>query len=408
MASVSAEPIVVHGAMLPALLGIPVHDIRVIDERGKAVPFQLDEMTPEGEYVCPQCEKANAEAANGIFDAQDEIVFLWEDAGSDSAAAESLRGMKDTAVLVTVRKGAARRYVWISGNSGLPASATRYLDYDHASQYLKTPFYYAQFGYNRFHFITAGVMDFVTGKYQRVTNELRVSIVFRTLWGLLPFTYSEENIVCTVSRYKAGPLRLIRRGDFHLRLGLGIKGSRAVVYQFCYPQMVKVPVRVHLPLRFRSLFSDAFIEMTPVLHKEAGKFRFMVPSLGFLEPVSARSVDTLIQVVPDKGYLVSDGTKGYGWITRINADPSLLSGSGYVLRRPTKRQGIAECGFKLTVRDLPRGNYDILNWVFFSKDRQENQQHDLLPVLEPAMVTVNGKDVSNLLVAPAPSSAGNR
>jgi hypothetical protein len=351
-----AEPIVINGSMVPTLVGTPLPDLRIINSQGNAIPFQADEITPGGEYVCPRGAKPNADSADNKLDNRDEIVFLWEDATTDQTMVE--RDLRPAIVSerVTITRGSEVRYVWVCNNRMAPLSTVKYLTYDHERQYLKTPFYYAQFGRNRFHFIKAGVMDFGSGRFLNLTNELRVVIALKTLWGLLPITYTEENIICNVKRYKIGPLRLIRRGDFYLKIGLGIKGSKAVVYQICYPQLVKVPVRVHLPVRFRSFFSDAFIEMTPVLNKESSNFRFIVPSCDFTEKFTAKSVDTLINTIPDKGYIVSDGIKGYGWITQINADPSVLSGSGYILRRPSKRGGIAECGFKLTVRDLPRGS----------------------------------------------------
>lgn len=400
--ALTAEPIVFNGAMVPALVGTPVDGLRMTNSQGNAIPFQVDEITSGGEYVCPQGEMPNADSADNKLDNRDEIVFLWEDATTDQTMVErnARLTMSCASERVTIAKGNEVRYIWIGNNRMMPLSTVNYLTYDHERQYLKTPFYYTQFGRDRFHFIKAGVMDFGSGRYLNLTNELRVVIALKALWGLLPITYTEENIVCSVKRYKEGPLRLIRRGDFHLNLGLGIKGSKAVVYQICYPQMVKVPVRVNLPLRFRSFFNDVFIEMTPVLNKESTSFRFMVPSLNFTEKLTAKSVDTLIKTVPDKGYIVSDGVKGYGWITQVNVDPSLLSGSGYVLRRPSKRGGIAECGFKLSIRDLPKGSYDITNWVFFSKDRIEEQKKEILTVLDPAVITTNAATGKNLLISP--------
>lgn len=396
-----AEPVVLNGAMVPAFVGTPIADLRLINDHGNPIPFQVDEITAGGEYICPQGEKPNADSADGKLDKQDEIVFLRDDAGTGESLAlqRSLQSVSAAAERVAVSCGNEKRYVWITNNTLIPLSTERYIAYDHVRQYCKTPYYYAQFGRDRFHFIKAGVMDFGTGGFCNLTNELRVVIALRTLWGLLPITYTEDNIVCTVKRYKTGPLRLIRRGDFHLRLGLGIKASKAAVYQICYPQMVKVPVRVHLPVRFKKLFSDAYIEMTPILNKESSRFRFIVPSLDFVEKITAKSVDTLLKAVPDQGFLVSDGIKGYGWITRVEADPALLAGSGYVLRRPSKRGGVAECGFKLAIRDLPKGDYDIINWVFFSKDRIEAHKKELLSVLDPAIITTNVATCKNLLQA---------
>jgi hypothetical protein len=70
-----------------------------------------------------------------------------------------------------------------------------------------------------------------------------------------------------------------------------------------------------------------------------------------------------------------------------------------VLRRPSKRGGVAECGFKLAIRDLPKGDYDIINWVFFSKDRIEVHKKELLAVLDPAIITTNVATCKNLLQA---------
>ena len=390
--------------MLPDFIGNPVSGVRVCSGSGSAIPFQIDEKTCDGEYICPQGESPNADVANNRLDPQDEIVFLWEDADS-AAAGDTCTGVRDTAVHgavpVTITQGPEMRRVWIVEDTAIPLSKVSYCFYDHERQYLRTPYYYAQFARDRFHFIKAGVMDFESHDYIDLTKELRVEIVFKILWGLIPVRYTEESIVCHVKRYKAGPVRLIRRGDFYLNLGFGIKASKAIVYQMCYPQVVKVPVNVHVPVRFKSFFSDAYIEMTPVIRWEVAdkNFHFTVPGIGYSRDLSSgrARMDTLIRVLPDKGYVVSDSRQGYGWITRVGVDSSLLSGSGYVMRRPSKRGGMAECGFRLTVRDLPKGNYDVVNWVIFSRHSIGAGCRDPLSMLEPAAITTPTGTFSNFL-----------
>jgi hypothetical protein len=397
--SVPAEPIIINGAMLPDLIGTPVSGIRVCSGSGAAIPFQLDEITCDGEYVCPQGEKPNTVSANNRLDPQDEIVFLWEDAdtGTGNDTCGSMRG----AVPVTITQGSEKRRIWVAEDTAIPLSAVSYCLYDHERQYLQTPYYYAQFARDRFHFTRAGVMDFDNHDYIDLTKELRVEIVFKLLWGLIPIRYTEESIVCHVKRYKAGPVRLIRRGDFYLKLGFGIKASKAIVYQMCYPEVVKVPVNVHVPVRFKSVCSDAYMEMTPVIRNEVAdrNFHFSVPDISYSCDLSSgrARMDTLIRVMPDKGYVVSDGRQGYGWVTCVGVDSSLLSGSGYVMRRPSKRGGMAECGFRLTVRDLPRGNYDVVNWVIFSKRSLETDCRNPLSMLASAAITTPTGTFSNFL-----------
>jgi len=360
---VSAEPVVITGGDLPGLLGRPVSSLRVLNLRGEAIPFQVDEVAPDGEYALPMGEKPVR--GDGALGGRDEIVFLFDDADEFSGGRQGAGGGE----LVVLSRGGVRRAVVIRADAAVPLSGKSYIQYDHAVQRIATPFYYAEFAKNRFHFIKAGVTDFKTGKYVGLTNELRVLIHLRALFGLVPLNYTEDNIVCIVRRYKAGPVRLIRRGDFHLNLGLGVKGSRAAVNQICYPQAVKVPVHVHLPVRFSAFFSQAYIEMTPVLRDDGKRFNFTVPSEKLAFPVDGWKLDTLHSAAPEgKLFALRSGNMGYGWLLNTTMPSANLGGSGFVMRRPPSsgRIGAAECGFRLAVRDVPKGSYVITNWVLFS------------------------------------------
>ena len=360
-------PVILTGSDLPHLIGAPVSSIRVLNLAGEAIPFQIDEVTESGEYVLDRGETPNAREGNGVFDKQDEIVFLWGDAQelSDESKYVSDAGFVKIA---SERRRTAARAVIIRSDPSLPLSSKSYISYDHAAQRVVTPFYYADFAKNRFHFVRAGVMDFGCGKYIDLTNELRVEILLRAMFGLVPIRYTEDNIVCFVRRYKAGPIRVIRRGDFHLNLGMGVKGSRAAVNQICYPQLVSVPVRINLPVRFRTLFSQAHVEMTPVIRESGRDFRFAVRRESMDIAIGGAAIDTVHPAVPSGGiFMVTRGNNGFGWLLNTTMPREHLGGSGYLLRRPPSgRAGIAECGFRLTVRDVPRGNYYITNWVVFS------------------------------------------
>jgi len=369
----AASPVIITGKELPKLLGKPVNSLRVLDFKGNAVPFQVDQVTSSDEYVLSDGDRPNTHEARMEFGEKDEIVFLWDDAElySDNHPIE-----KDGGEFVVLSRGKNRRAVIIRSDSSIPLSKKRYIEYDHEKQRITTPYYYADFGKNRFHFVKAGIMNPQTNKYVDLTNELRVEILLRAAWGLIPVRYSEDNIVCLVRRYKAGPVRLIRMGDFHLDLGMGLKGSKAAVNQVCYPQMVEVPVNVNLPVRMRTFFSQAYIEMTPVLRVEGSTLNFSAQDKSFTFSISGDKIDTLYNAVPDgKFFTVSNSSLGYGWLLSTNMNPANLDGSGFVMRRPSKRRGgIAECGFRLAVRDVPKGSYHISNKVFFSPgldDRSE-------------------------------------
>ena len=398
-ATTFADPIVITGKDIPRLLGKPIASITVTNGKG-AIPFQIDEVTKDGEYVLDKGESPNVKEGNGLLKEGDEIVFLWDDTdvvGIDSGSGSG--NGNDTTVVDTgkiiLKRGVERRTVKILFDpaSSLPRSPKSYIGYNHATGRVATQYYYADFAKDRFHFVRAGVMDFAANKYVDLTNELRVEILLKTLFGLLPIRYGEGDIVCFVRRYKVGPVRLIRRGDFHLNLGLGVKGSRAAVNQICYPRAVKVPVYVHLPIRFRSLFGQAHVEMTPVIREAGGRFVFAVPSKKLYFPVAGDKLDTLHQSMPlRKMFTLKSGATGYGWILDATTPPEHISGSGFVMRRPsTKGTGLAECGFRLTVRDVPKGNYYITNWVLFSGGKQGDIEKLGKGLMEP--IVVKGFDV---------------
>ena len=371
---VFSEPIILTGSMAPEFLGKPIDRLRIVDHNNKAIPFQIDQVLADDDYVCPSGKEPNK--GSGMLDTADEIVFLWEDADTGIARGpDSLVSKADSAKRVrqpeclTIEHPSQKRCVYLVDNPDIPLSPIRYISYDEKKETFSTPCYRGEFGHDRFHFVNASVKDFARDSFIQLTNELRVKIYLRAMWGLLPLSYSENNIVCLVKRYKEGPIRLIRRGDFHLNLGLWMKGSHAAVNQLCYPDMVKVPVYLHLPVRFKSLFSQAYIEMTPVINENGRHFSFRVPQndIAFSFNGNGR-IDTLVPVNPNHGFMtVDNGAAGYGWLLEANMQEAYLDGSGYVFCRPTQRTGLGHCGFRLAVRDLPKGYYLITNWVLFSK-----------------------------------------
>ncbi len=390
----AAEPVVIRGSQLPSLLGTPITHFRMCDASGRAIPFQIDELTSEGEYVCDQGNEPNADSGNGILDELDEIVFMREDC-SECATDDHLLPPCENRSFLPVRTGGdgkACRIAYCTGDTSITLLTVGYITYDHSTQSLQTPRYFARFGTDRFHFTSAGIMDGKGPALIRLTRELRIEISLKAIWGLLPLKFTEDNLVCFVKRYKCGPVRLIRRGDFHLRIGLGIKGSRAAVNQICYPDMVQVPVSVHLPVRFRNFFREAFIEMSPVIDSAGIPFTISVPECRIAENVSGKEpVDHLTPCAPEGKMFTFLNQKhlGYGWLLQSDL-PGPSEGSGFVFRRPSSRGGYAEFGYRLTLRDIPRGRYAITNWVLFSSGSPGTLEAVRDAIEKPATVETGG------------------
>ncbi len=78
------DPVIVPGDLLPCLWGLPIDDLRLFfydNGRYSVIPFQVDERDPEGRMVFPQGKVASRDADNGLFDYNDELVFMAKDTG---------------------------------------------------------------------------------------------------------------------------------------------------------------------------------------------------------------------------------------------------------------------------------------------------------------------------------------
>lgn len=80
------EPVILRGSALPSTLGMPVGKIFVYAYDGavwRQIPGQVDEINASGNYVA---------AEDGLFDANDELVFMAKDLGVKAVAPPSSGG----------------------------------------------------------------------------------------------------------------------------------------------------------------------------------------------------------------------------------------------------------------------------------------------------------------------------
>jgi len=82
---IHTAPVVVQGNRVKPFLHYPIGQYRLFrtDANGVAVaiPFQIDEINDWGDYVLDQGSDITAKTGNGLFDLQDELVFMGDDVG---------------------------------------------------------------------------------------------------------------------------------------------------------------------------------------------------------------------------------------------------------------------------------------------------------------------------------------
>jgi hypothetical protein len=373
VAGVHSPPVVLTGRMVAPLLGRPLTHIHVVDVRGRPLVYQIDEVNAKGAYVCDRGPQPNGHTGNGVLDARDEIVFLRDGATPCRS---------DTAYTAPCSSGVPVRWhtddtashgcAFVCATRQVNTAPRRHspLSYDAQHDVIETPYYRADFARRRFHFERAGVKGPGASSYTMLAGPLRIRITIELLWGAIPVTYTEDNLLCTVTRYKCGPVRLIRRGNLSLKVAPGLRANRAAVNQICYPAMVRVPVYARLPVRLGIFSSNAYIEMTPEITPPHGaRMRFHIPAHGVSLSLDTTAVpaDTQVALAPyGTMWSVHDGAQGFGWLlhSSIDADPA-HDKSRFILRRGADKHR-PHCGYRLQLTELSSGTYLITNWVFFS------------------------------------------
>ncbi|UCD86066.1 MAG: hypothetical protein JSU92_07700 [Deltaproteobacteria bacterium] len=107
------DPVIMEGKLLPELMEKKIENLRLFAFSGgefKPIPFQIDEKLPDGSYVLPQlapgmCEGKDVSANDedqGLFDKNDDLVFLVKDIGDRAAKSHWQAGYdKGMEIIVT-------------------------------------------------------------------------------------------------------------------------------------------------------------------------------------------------------------------------------------------------------------------------------------------------------------------
>ena len=144
---VHSAPVILRAGDHPRFAGYSIKSYRLFktDKKGKAtvIPFQIDELNRRKDYIVDEGGWTNKQTGNRIFDLHDELCFMGDDIGFDTAPKVWPEGKKPTLVYKLLfeppsvmakysRKGAV--YVGIYVNKTPPKLSDKYyVQYDPAN-----------------------------------------------------------------------------------------------------------------------------------------------------------------------------------------------------------------------------------------------------------------------------------
>jgi len=345
-----ADPIVLKGEEIPEFAGAKESDIRVFSSHGgklAPIPCQMDERNQWGEFVVTQGKRVVPDGDNGVFDDNDEVVFLTRDLGEKSDKAGVPGGPKKVyEVEVTDPLSSGKSYAYVAYFAGnAPASATTdYISYEEKGEGLAKGLNY-ELGFLR---VTSGldyshlvVSKAAGGDGVSHFDKLKVRVMQNLRRGFtlgIPtrLDRTEKNFLVKVYGYKDGQVRSLRVMKVNLQLIWKLPAPGATVNSVFYPEWIEWPVPINLP--FKPTWAFYNIELD-VSHDHDFKATDGVKVFTSTNPNNWYVVDG--KMSPEETAVNKQDVKGsyYGWDAS-----SIGAGAGFYTVRPPQSFPVTEIG----------------------------------------------------------------
>ncbi len=238
------QPLVLKGAQLAPLLGARSASLEVLAVhagRLAAIPFQVDERLADGRYALPDGPARLAAKSPGVFDADDEVVFMVADMGERASPEDLPR--RTVEVEADDPLSGPPRYAYIALTAHPRRSPLRYVSYMPGRGLIETEDLRIGLEHNlaaRLAFASAGAPA------PWLTRSFRLRVRFWA-FGLFPISIYEADLRNELLAWKAGPVRVIRRVSHSARIAFGLHSPRAVGDEFFYRDFFLAPLEVRIP-----------------------------------------------------------------------------------------------------------------------------------------------------------------
>ena len=246
------------GEKCPELIGEKINSIRIITytENGwKPIPFQVDKKDKNGLYLFPK----DKEYSRNRLSKFDEFVLQGEDLGS-MAPPEKINKILNTTKIKVTKEGISR-YAYI-GLFSFPKSDKDYIKFDPKTSGIVTDFYTVSCHPSNPSFFSEIIMGGVDH-----LDRVKLRATAKLLFGSLTIQRTEEDIIGRPVEIIDGPVRVLQRIEYRVRIISGIHSPTMSRVTKSYRAVYLIPNNMNIPfnmnLVFTSLNSIAAFDFTP-------------------------------------------------------------------------------------------------------------------------------------------------
>ncbi|MDD5557523.1 MAG: hypothetical protein PHN82_09795 [bacterium] len=261
-----ADPVVVRGDRLAPLAGVPVGRLAlyaVRDGKGAPLPFQVDERNAAGALSLTGPSGRPVNQDDGLFDGNDELVFMGGDLGGRAAGGE-LPSAATAAVEIECRDprtGAAGYAYCVAMPAPVPYEGHRYVRYDPARDYVTADRY--ELGYEpggmKSYFSTLILKNGPAGRSPDILDRFKFRVDITFFFAIVSVSRNEDDMKSVLVGWRDGLVRAVRECDNSLYLKFGIRSPSSVVDNYYYRDSIEWPTYISLPFNVATIATEAHL-----------------------------------------------------------------------------------------------------------------------------------------------------
>ena len=261
-----SDPVVVKGLQLTGMKGIPITHCALYSMRGGAirpVPFQIDEKNKDGMMALTGPDGKPVNSDDGLWDANDELVFMARDFGDRAARADMPAGCtRAVEIACADPANGGEGWVYCVAFDGPPkGDPGRYVSYDFSRDYVNADCY--ELGYTpgemKSYFSTLILKDNGNTRSANLLDRYKFRVTLHLFFSLFSLSRNEDDMRSVLVGYKDGPIRSVRQFSNSIYLKFGIRSPTSIVDNYYYRDSIEWPTLIKLPFNVSTIASEGFL-----------------------------------------------------------------------------------------------------------------------------------------------------
>lgn len=256
------QTVTVTGQQVSAMIGLPVQRLAVYrwsGDRLRPVIFQIDRKDEHDRYILDTQNPARGSSRDILFDANDELVFMWADAGPrmpQSTAANARYQLLEIRLRDTHGNSDSWVYLRVF-DSPIHSSGKQYIHYFPDTDIVQTDLYRIGFSTRSPFLIDLFNWHDATtdGWSPDILDTMKIRH-YGKLLGMFTFYRTQDDYTSNLVAVKRGPVRVIRRTENRVRVFWDVKTPALYIDYVMAPAGFVMDTIVDIPFTMGMFFSD--------------------------------------------------------------------------------------------------------------------------------------------------------